>query len=357
MHKTADGAHPSGIEQQLMWFMNRARANPLAESGFLAAATDPITVLTISVYRVNIPLMKTEFAVIPAHAPATFDRRLYDAARQHSEYMIRANSQTHDGQGGLMRASGFSYTNARLSIFAYAENAEHAHNLLNIDVGPSADGMQAGRPHRQPLMSHGPDLPLITSVGLAMVPENNASTEVGPWVFSGDYAAPDKAAGEQDRFVVGTVWTDRNGNSQYDIGEGLNGVTVKLDRGNWHAVTGVAGGYSLPVTESGNYRVTFSGGAFPGTHTRDINVGEVSVLVDAETNTLPSIPLVLECSLTFGADGLLHLSWSGGSPPYQIQRTRNPAGDWSNYGEPTDQLSVAIPPEGASGFLRVIGSP
>lgn len=356
MHKTADGTRPSGIEQQMMWFMNRARANPVAESEFLAGSTDPITVLSISTYRVKIPLMKAEFAVIPARSPAAFDRRLHNAARQHSEYMIRVRNQTHAGQGDLMRASGFLYTTARLGIFAYSENAEHAHAMMNIDIGPSPVGMQPGRVHRQAIMSHGADLPLITSVGLAMVPENNPSTEIGPYVFSGDYVAADIAAGEEGRFLVGTVWTDLNGNSRYDIGEGLSGVTVQTDKGSWHAMTGVAGGYAVPVTESGTYRVTFSGGTFPGTYSRNITVGEVSVLVDAETTTLPTVPTVLESSISFGADQLLHLTWSGGSPPYQVQRTRNLSGEWSNYGEPTDALSVSIPPEGASGFLRVIGS-
>jgi len=40
-HKSADGSHPDGTEQQLMWLMNRARSNPTAEGVWLATKSDP----------------------------------------------------------------------------------------------------------------------------------------------------------------------------------------------------------------------------------------------------------------------------------------------------------------------------
>ncbi|MBW2683973.1 MAG: hypothetical protein JRC69_10515, partial [Deltaproteobacteria bacterium] len=40
-HKTADGSHPNGHEQQVVWLMNRARSNPTREGVWLAGSTDP----------------------------------------------------------------------------------------------------------------------------------------------------------------------------------------------------------------------------------------------------------------------------------------------------------------------------
>ena len=35
-HRSADGLHPDGLEQELIWLMNRARQDPLGEGAFLA---------------------------------------------------------------------------------------------------------------------------------------------------------------------------------------------------------------------------------------------------------------------------------------------------------------------------------
>ena len=40
-HKTSDNAHPDGNEQQMVWLVNRARANPTQEGIWLATMTDP----------------------------------------------------------------------------------------------------------------------------------------------------------------------------------------------------------------------------------------------------------------------------------------------------------------------------
>ena len=47
-HKTADGSHPDGNEQQMVWLMNRARANPAAEGAFLANSGIPDIVVDIA---------------------------------------------------------------------------------------------------------------------------------------------------------------------------------------------------------------------------------------------------------------------------------------------------------------------
>jgi hypothetical protein len=121
--------------------------------------------------------------------------------------------------------------------------------------------------------------PGLTNVGLAMVPENDPQTSVGPLVFSGGYC---QAGGnDQNRFIVGTIWEDLNDDGDYDEGEGIGGVTVTPDKGTYFAVTGDAGGYAIPVTAADDYVVTFSGPNLGSNSvTRDVTVGATSVQLD-----------------------------------------------------------------------------
>jgi hypothetical protein len=83
-HKTADGLHPDGKGQQLLWLMNRARANPANEGLFLANSGDGDINFGISWFQVDTALFIREFAAIATIAPkapapkppAAFARRL-----------------------------------------------------------------------------------------------------------------------------------------------------------------------------------------------------------------------------------------------------------------------------------------
>lgn len=71
-------------------------------------------------------------------------------------------------------------------------------------------------------------------------------------------------------------------------------------------------------------------------------------------DTLTVIQLPIQATLRWQATGLI-LSWTGGGPPYRVQRASDLAlGDW------TDFLTNAVPPVGlpadnATGFYRVVG--
>jgi len=99
-----------------------------------------------------------------------------------------------------------------------------------------------------------------TNVGLAAVSESDSSTQVGPLVIFGNFCqANTNAADHFNRFLVGTVWSDSNNNGLYDPGKGFGNVTVMPDRGDYYAVTSNSGGYAIPLTAAGEYRISFSG--------------------------------------------------------------------------------------------------
>lgn len=285
-HKTADGQHPSGEEQVCVWLMNRARQDPEAEGIFLANTGDPLVQNAINFFDVNTPLMMAEFAGYAPVPPAAFDRRLYLAAKAHSDDLIARDAQDHVGQFDRIETERFQFSRVRGNVFSYTKHALYGHAGFNIDWGDGANGMQDSRGHRKAIMSLDGD---YTNVGIAAVAESDPSTDVGPWVVTGNYAtAATWADDHYNRFIVGTVWQDSNKNSRYDVGEGLSDVTVTPDQGAFFAITAAGGGYAIPITAAGDYAVTFAGGELPRTHTVDISVGQDSVLLDlGDTPTAP----------------------------------------------------------------------
>ena len=292
-HKTADGMHPNGEEQALMWLMNRGRENPTAEGIFLATSSEPDVQGGRDFFEVDLSVLQNEFSLIPPMPPAAFDSRLYQAALAHSNDLIARDAQDHEGQLDRIDAAGFQWLQARLNVFSFAENGLNAHAGFNIDWGPGdGTGMQPGRGHRQAIMSADGD---YTNVGLAAVPELNSSTEVGPLVVTGNYCmAQANGVDHFNRFVVGTVWKDLDGDGSYDPGEGYAGVTVMPDHGQFFAVTAAGGGYAIPISAAGSYELTFSGGALVGSTTLGASVGADSVLLDYVVGSTPVTQATIE---------------------------------------------------------------
>jgi hypothetical protein len=268
LHESSDGAHPNADEQSLLWLMNRARQDPAAEGVFLASVDDPDVQSALGYFDVDLGVLMQEFAAIEAQPPAAFDARLHAAAYEHSLYLIANDAQNHNGQFDRVETAGFHAWGMRGNVFSYADSALYGHAGFNVDWGGNdGTGMQSGRGHRLAIMSIDGD---YTNVGLAAVSETNPATRVGPLVVTGNYAyAATSYPDHYNRFLVGTVWEDLDGNDRYDPGEGIAGVDVVPSTGPYFAVTGAAGGYAIPLpvtVAAGPVAVSFSGGTPP--HTR-----------------------------------------------------------------------------------------
>lgn len=273
-HKTSDGSHPDTNEQQMMWLMNRARTHPEREGIWLAGISQGNVANAIRYFKVDLDVLKAEFAARSETPPAAFDSRIYQGSVDHSVDLIARDAQDHNGQFDKIRKY-FSFNGGSASVYSYSRDAIHAHAGFNIDWGGNdGTGMQTGRGHRQALMGS------RSNAGIAMVPDNNSSNDVGPLVTSIGYVqARTSSADHYNRFIVGTIWTDTNGNDQYDAGEGHGGVSIMPDRGQFFAVTGDTGGFSIPATETGTYNITVSGGEIPQPEQRQVTVGSDSVLM------------------------------------------------------------------------------
>lgn len=285
LHKTPDGLHPNGYEQQMVWLMNRARLRPGVEGIWLAHLRQSNVQRAMDYFGLKRDVLMNEFLARSVSSPAAFDARLYLAASNHSAYLISIDGQNHNGQFQRITDQGFHYSSARGSVYAYSEDAIYGHAGFNADWGGNdGTGMQTGRGHREGVMGN------YSCVGIANVEETSPATRVGPMVTTINYcSALGSYANHYNLFVVGTVWQDSNANSLYDAGEGRSNVVVMPDHGTFFAITGSAGGYAIPLTDgSGTYTLAFSGGGLPSNRTVTLTVGSASVLAD----------LLLSCELT-----------------------------------------------------------
>ncbi len=327
-HKTTDNAHPDGHEQQALWLMNRARADPPQEGIWLATTDDPDVAGGRDYFGVDVDVLQSEFASYAAKPPAAFDVRLYNAAKAHSDDLIARDAQDHDGQYDRIVAAGFTLLAYRGNVFAYADNGLNAHAAWNIDWGGSDHGMQESRGHRKAIMSLDGD---YTNVGLAMVYETDAGTDVGPYVSTGNYCKAGNAADHYNRFIVGTVWEDTDGDAMYDPGEGIGGVTVMPDTGTYYAVTGDSGGYAIPV-DAGTYNITFSG---PVSAEKSVTVGSESALLDLLSTpaAVPTAPSNLRITSTSPTS--ITLTWtdkSNNEDGFKIERSPDGSSGWTEIG-------------------------
>jgi hypothetical protein len=166
---------------------------------------------------------------------------------------------------------------ARGNVYAYAASALNAHAAWNIDWGGNDGGMQESRGHRKAVMALDGE---YTNVGLAAVAETDPATGVGPFVVTGNYAQAANAPDHYNRFLVGTVWTDQNGNNFYDLGEGIGNVTVVPEGSAYFAITSASGGYAIPITTPGTYQVRFFNPSGAVDTVRTVTVTSTSALLD-----------------------------------------------------------------------------
>ena len=277
-HKTTDNKHPDSIEQRQLWFVNRARSNPTVEGIWLATETHADIANGRNYFGVDVAKLQAEFAAISPMPPAAFDRRLYEAARAHSEDLIIRDAQDHNNQFDRVNAAHFSWVSLGGVVFSYTQSGLHAHAAFNIDWGNEDDGMQTGRGHRVALMSDGRE---YTNVGIASIYVTESGKTVGPYVTTGNYAKANTSSEDHfNAFIVGTVWTDSNSNGWYDDGEGLSGVTIMPSIGTYYAITADSGGYAIPITETGDVTLNFSGGTLSAPGSIPTTLSTESQLVD-----------------------------------------------------------------------------
>src|SRR5439155_20347073 len=172
---------------------------------------------------------------------------------------------------------------------AYAYNAFHGHAGFAIDWGPNPDGSGIQNPpgHRNNIMNALAD---FRETGIAILPENDPSTTVGPLVINMDFGRRSGNA-----FLTGVIYDDSiSPDHFYTAGEGLGGITVSVYNVGTNTLrasttTWSAGGYTLQLA-NGTYDVKLTGPGLASDITySNVVMSSSNVKIDSETHWLPSL--------------------------------------------------------------------
>ena len=252
-----DFGNPIAEEQLYIELINRARANPAAEGARLAATNDPDVLNAYAYFGVDLAMMQSEFDAMPAQPPLAPNACLEASSRGHSAWMLANATQSHNETNpsndpfSRMSAAGYSYVYAGENIYAAAKSVWFGHAGFAVDWGTGTGGMQDPRGHRANLFNQ-----YYREIGVGMAFGTNGS--VGPQLVTQDFGV---SAGNPT-LATGVAYYDLNGNGQYDVGEGIAGLTVTVSGGDMtsYCVTATGGGWVVPVPATAATRtVTFSG--------------------------------------------------------------------------------------------------
>lgn len=265
---------PSNDEQYLLELVNRGRSDPYNECKLMLDSHDPAIDQAIVGYRVDIRKLFADFASYAPKPPLALNPKLSEAARIQAQDMATHDFQDHIGSDGSTLADrftrvGYPFIYGGENVFAYAQSVFSAEAAFLIDWGVPDLG------HRINLLDLG-DHTGFREIGLCILSESKPATMVGPLVVAQEFGL----ASQSTVFITGVVYRDKNGNNFYDPGEGLGGVQIMPDSGDYYAVTGASGGYTIPVsTRSGRYILTASRQDL-ATLTQEVTVGTENVKAD-----------------------------------------------------------------------------
>lgn len=313
--------NPTDAEQYNLELINRARSNPTAEGVRLATTTDPDVLASYTYFVVNLAMMQSEMAALVPTGPLAMNAKLLQSARTHSQDQFANSFQGHTGSDGSnigtrLNRVGYSASFYAENVYAYSKSPWFGHAGFEVDWGPGPGGMQPERGHRDIIHAG------FREVGIGIKDGTNGS--VGPQVVTQDFGVP---AGAAIPFVTGVAYYDFDGDNFYDPGEGIGGVSVVVQGASYHAVTGTAGGYAVPVPEGAAVRtVTFSGAGFNVTTTVTIQASNNNAKLDLKPAYIP--PAVSgTASVTTGSPAPYQLSVTGGASAYEWRALRRtPAG-------------------------------
>jgi uncharacterized protein YkwD len=247
---------PTAQDQLMLQELNAIRANPAA-------------------YGQSIGLNLS--GVAPSQ-PLAWDPRLIYAAQQHSQSMNQFDYFGHTDPSGAdpgqrMLAAGYDWFSWGESIAAGYPDTASTLEALIIDAGvPSLD-------HRQQLLALTSLFQDQSQIGIGIVMNGT-----GPYqnYFTIDTAAPSYPL----PFLTGVVYNDANGNGQYDVGEGLGGVTITVV-GVGSTTTFASGGYEMQLAP-GTYTVIAKGGGLAAPQIYQVTIGGENVEQDVISGKISS---------------------------------------------------------------------
>ncbi|MEL6957339.1 MAG: CAP domain-containing protein [Pseudomonadota bacterium] len=343
------------VEEQLaLELINRARANPEGEFDEMIAdaatqtATASNVTSAIRYFDVDMNLLLSQLQSYDSVDPLAWNNALGDSATTHTELMIEYDQQSHNlpgepGVGQRMRDAGYdNLTSASESVYAYAYDVEYAHAGFYIDWGFGPGGIQDPAGHREAMLNAN-----YKEVGIAWIPENDSSTDVGPNLTTQHFGN----RWDYEAQLLGVVIDDMDNDDFYDIGEGLGGIAITAtgSQGTFVTASWASGGYQM-VLPDGVYTVTFEGTGLDGVVTKSVTISGANKKLDAEASEAVAVEEGLTIVGSSGEDDIVGSEFDDELRGMQANDTITAGnGDDQVWGASGDD---SIFGEGGNDFLR-----
>jgi hypothetical protein len=262
-----NSGNPTPDQQLVLEYINRARANPIAEGQRLGIdiheglEDDPQNGCYGPEY-------------VGVRPPLAMNPLLLGIAQAHTEDMYNLNYFSHDDPNGTtpfqrMTNAGYNYVSAGEDMAAGTDmGATALEDFMMVDAGTPC------RPHRMNLLDIFPYPP-------------SAYLEVGVGYYEGSsgqaFITEDFGTAESGPLLLGVVYNNADGSNFYEAGNGIAGVTITPSTGSYYAVSSSSGGYAIPIGSSGTITVTASGAGF-GPVTKTVTLMGTNIKLDFTTN-------------------------------------------------------------------------
>jgi uncharacterized protein YkwD len=231
---------PTAQEVLIVELINRARNNPEAEATRLGIGlNDGITGTQIT----NTP-----------KPPLAHNLLLIESARLHSQWMLDLDIFSHTGENDStpherMQAVGYLFTGSWASGENIAWGGTSASSIdLTSYIISQHEVLFESAGHRVNILN-------------ANYRELGVGQKEGNFLYNGsNYLASmltqNFAISGANYFLTGVIYEDKNNNAFYDVGEGLNGITITIDGESYPVFN--TGAYSIPLI-NGNYELSITG--------------------------------------------------------------------------------------------------
>ncbi|MFT7579296.1 MAG: hypothetical protein ACI9MR_000960 [Myxococcota bacterium] len=262
---------PSDGETLMLEYLNRARADPVAEAARIQA--NPGGHFKLRGKDVDWKKFHAEMKQFKPLPPLVMNLQLLLGARRHAHFLTINKKRGHWEALELPAFSGAKISQRILSTgYRYRQTTENVyvavkpwdvHTGFVVDLSrKSKDGMLKGRGHRLAIFH-----PQMREVGPAEYKRDR------DFLFTHGFA--DRKA---PRLVGGVVYRDLNGNAFYDTGEGVGGVKITADDGT-KTTTWKSGGYALEL-KSAAAAATLTATYAAASHTAKFPAGTTNIKFD-----------------------------------------------------------------------------
>jgi len=267
-----NSGNPTPDQQLVLEYVNRARANPVAEGQRLGIdiheglEDDPQNGCYGPEY-------------VGVRPPLAMNPLLLAIAQGHTEDMYNQNYFSHDDPNGTtpfqrMSNAGYNYVSAGEDMAAGTDmSATALEDFMMVDSGTPC------RPHRMNLLDIFPyPPPAYAEIGVGYYQGSSGQAFITEDFGTAANAGP---------FLLGVVYNNADGSNFYEVGSGIAGVTITPSSGSYYAVSSSSGGYAIPIGSSGTITVTASGPGF-GPVTKTVTLTGTNIKLDFTTNTQAS---------------------------------------------------------------------